>query len=329
MSKNPFISPPPKPKHKKSKKEDKKKKKELESQLSQAAKSPSDKQGPSWSDPDNDNDNNGTDGARSTSAAWTTTTSTSEWTAEAESDELDDEFTLTERDKELLAQDPAFVFPTPNPIPASPYWSEMIKDVIIDEAVNPNDFFIRNERTSKELQTLEEAMYEYYQANWKICKLFTMNEIVLNGFYAVYSFESGGWHRAKIMCPVGRDDARHSDELLVFMVDHGKNDIITLECIAYLRQQYVELPIQAAWAQLHIPGIENVKQWSDDIVKTFKEDVEGKSFGAIIKKVGHSSSKQMTRVKIVLTHTVDNQQRIYTFHDRLQVGLIRKSKKKH
>ena len=130
--------------------------------------------------------------------------------------------------------------------------------MFVTHVVSPLSFWCRPLSSYEQLDGIMATMADYYNEHIKPVSSVTMGTIVA----AQYS-EDKSWYRAKVL-------SVDNDTVSVLFVDYGNNEVVAMEKIQPIDDQFLSLPAQAIHCS--ITG-DTQRTYSSDLVATFMETI--------------------------------------------------------
>ena len=142
--------------------------------------------------------------------------------------------------------------------------------VVVTHVTSPSSFWCRPLYSYEQLDSIMATMADYYNEHVKPISSVTAGTIVA----AQYS-EDESWYRAKVL-------SVNNDTVSVFFVDYGNGEVVTMEKIQPINDQFVSLPAQAIHCS--ISG-DTQRTYSSDLVATFIETIYEQEGTIVVQQV--------------------------------------------
>ncbi|NXN42989.1 TDRD7 protein, partial [Rhinoptilus africanus] len=195
----------------------------------------------------------------------------------------------------------------PPPLPLSKTGELM--DFYVSVACHPGHFIVQPWKELHNLEALMEEMILYYsRAEEKPVN------VEKNKLYAAKI--ENQWYRVIIK------EILRNGVLLVYELDYGKHEFVSIEKVQPLMDTFRKLPFQAITAQL--AGVKS-QQWSEEASIVFRNLVEKKPFVAQIQAVNESTNSWDRKIVIFLVDTSRVDTDIW-IHDFVSQSLVEFSK---
>ena len=142
--------------------------------------------------------------------------------------------------------------------------------MFVTHVVSPSSFWCRPLSSYEQLDSIMATMADYYNEHVKPVSSITMGTIVA----AQYS-EDESWYRAKVL-------SVDNDSVSVLFVDYGNSEVVTMEKIQPIDDQFLSLPAQAIHCS--ITG-DTQRTYSSDLVAKFMEAIYEQEGTIVVQQV--------------------------------------------
>lgn len=143
--------------------------------------------------------------------------------------------------------------------------------VFITHVVSPSSFWCRPLSSYEQLDSIMATMADYYNEHTKDMPSVTMGMVVV----AQYSGD-GSWYRAKV------SSVDNDDSISVFFVDYGNSEVVSMDKIQPINDQFLSLSAQAI--QCSISKDAN-RTYTPDVVAAFEETVYEQEGSIVVQEV--------------------------------------------
>ncbi|CAL1271623.1 unnamed protein product [Larinioides sclopetarius] len=201
-------------------------------------------------------------------------------------------------------------FEDASPVPLNP--PEVPKkgdifDVYVTMAATPHHFVIQPLKSAPQMTELMRQMNQFYSIEENLIEMHP-TLLKVDGFYAALHSQDNSWYRVQLMSVSPSEPYM----AVVFYVDFGDMNTVTLQNLQKLWNQFRNLPCQAIKASLSGVVPMEMDDWRPEHCIQFKEMVTEKMFVAVVQnRELREDSDSSVKVELVLIDTSKADKDIY------------------